>query len=248
MRRWDTKQAGFTIVELLIVIVVIAILAAIIIVSYTGISESARVSVAKNYAAQLKHRDIVYAVGYWTFDECSGGTVTNSATMPAGNTVVGTANWSTDTPSGTGCSFSFNGTSYINTGVLLSNEYYMKSAWIKSSSEAASQNIVSDVTDNNTAFYLSSGKPSAGHNGIWNHVASGINATDGKWHFVTVEFVRNGTDATGTMTMTIDGKTIGTNAAVPIMNNPSTSTQLIGAYLGSSRFVGLIDEVMIVTK
>lgn len=40
-KAWGTKQTGFTIVELLIVIVVIAILAAITIVSYNGVTKSA---------------------------------------------------------------------------------------------------------------------------------------------------------------------------------------------------------------
>ncbi len=44
MKQWAQKQTGFTIVELLIVIVVIAILAAITIVSYNGITAQARYS------------------------------------------------------------------------------------------------------------------------------------------------------------------------------------------------------------
>ena len=41
MKVWAEKQTGFTIVELLIVVVVIAILAAITVVSYTGITSRA---------------------------------------------------------------------------------------------------------------------------------------------------------------------------------------------------------------
>lgn len=44
MLNFKRKQTGFTIVELLIVIVVIAILAAIVIIAYTGVQERSRVS------------------------------------------------------------------------------------------------------------------------------------------------------------------------------------------------------------
>ena len=41
MKQWVSKKSGFTIVELLIVVVVIAILAAISIVAYAGIQNRA---------------------------------------------------------------------------------------------------------------------------------------------------------------------------------------------------------------
>lgn len=53
---------GFTIVELLIVIVVIAILAAISIVAYTGIQNQARATAATSAARQVADKIAVYAV------------------------------------------------------------------------------------------------------------------------------------------------------------------------------------------
>lgn len=52
MKAWAQKQPGFTIVELLIVVVIIAILAAITIVSYNGISNRAKESSAATYLSQ----------------------------------------------------------------------------------------------------------------------------------------------------------------------------------------------------
>ena len=54
-------QKGFTIVELLIVVVVIAILAAITIVSYNGITNRANASGAKAAAASLQKKAELYA-------------------------------------------------------------------------------------------------------------------------------------------------------------------------------------------
>src|SRR5687768_14373793 len=55
------KQSGFTIVELLIVIVVIAILAAIAIVSYNGITDRAKHSGAQSGASQAAKKVLTYA-------------------------------------------------------------------------------------------------------------------------------------------------------------------------------------------
>jgi len=59
---WASKQKGFTIVELLIVIVVIGILAAITIVAYNGIQARARVSSVSTALSQAAQKLAVYQV------------------------------------------------------------------------------------------------------------------------------------------------------------------------------------------
>lgn len=68
-------RAGFTIVELLIVIVVIAILAAISVVAYTGIQARARDSIRKQDLAALAKATKLYAVdeGDYAQDGCGNG-------------------------------------------------------------------------------------------------------------------------------------------------------------------------------
>jgi prepilin-type N-terminal cleavage/methylation domain-containing protein len=55
-----SKNQGFTIVELLIVVVVIAILAAITIVSYNGITNRANQSASKSTAATVQKKTELY--------------------------------------------------------------------------------------------------------------------------------------------------------------------------------------------
>jgi prepilin-type N-terminal cleavage/methylation domain-containing protein len=73
---YRTRQKGFTLVELLIVIVVIAIIAAIVIVAYAGISQraktSALISDLTNSANQLKIYQATNSA-YPTSNDCSTG-------------------------------------------------------------------------------------------------------------------------------------------------------------------------------
>jgi len=60
-RSFFPLQAGFTIVELLIVVVVIAILAALVIVSYNGIQQRAHDASAQTSARQAATKILAYA-------------------------------------------------------------------------------------------------------------------------------------------------------------------------------------------
>lgn len=77
MVRGQKHTQGFTIVELLIVVVVIAILAAITIVAYTGIQNRAKSSAAAATAGQFGKKLAIYAQ-------------TNSGQYPADTTALQT--------------------------------------------------------------------------------------------------------------------------------------------------------------
>lgn len=74
-----TEQTGFTIVELLIVVVVIAILSTITIVSYNGITENARVAAMSDGIKQIDKSFRLWIVDegltVWPEDPIAGGGV-----------------------------------------------------------------------------------------------------------------------------------------------------------------------------
>lgn len=108
------KQRGFTIVELLIVIVVIGILAAITIVAYNGVQNK-----ATNQQTISTVRAYYAALTAYTLD---------NAAYPAGNACLGTAEYYTSNPCYIGNStYSYSATlnaalsPYLNTTPTLSN-------------------------------------------------------------------------------------------------------------------------------
>lgn len=80
------RKSGFTIVELLIVIVVIAILAAISVVAYTGIQNRAHNSAVQNDLAQFGKKIQLAAADSGSIP--SGGMTTLTATTPSTGSVV----------------------------------------------------------------------------------------------------------------------------------------------------------------
>lgn len=70
--QWAKTHKGFTIVELLVVVVVIGILAAIVTVAYNGIQQQARVSVAKSDLAAISKQVEVYQLDNFIYPTSAG--------------------------------------------------------------------------------------------------------------------------------------------------------------------------------
>lgn len=237
----ESEQAGFTIVELLIVIIVIGILAAITIVTFSGIQERARFASAASYAAQIKRSpDILDATAIYNFDDCTNGATSILDISEKNNTatVVGTASCSTDTPTGSGKSFSFDGLTHLTTPAQIGSSFYIKSVWVKMASCGTAQNFISTTTSNSGAVLYNCNNVQGGHNGSWITVSSGISIGDNKWHHLVMKYEN------GILTLIIDGKTVasGTVAA------PSLLANQIGAYNGGNRYTGLMDDVIIIGR
>ena len=245
----DTYSIGFTIVELLIVIVVIAILASISLVTYNGIQDRARVSVAKSYSSQiLRSPDMAeFAIAYYDFEEGSGTVISDRSGKVNDGTATGSGSattYSTDTPSGIGRSFSFNGSTRITTSIPLQPTYYYKSAWIK---PIGCNNIISAGSGSSDAFYLPSCVLNSGHNSSWSSVTDTKTLNDGKWHHVAVEFTQTSTSI-GTMKLWRDGSLVATNTNVGTPTNISSTTPIIAAFGSGNMFTGLMDDVVLITR
>jgi len=87
------KERGFTIVELLVVIVVIGILAAITIVSYTGITAKANTTKSLSNAQSAQQVAEIYNadLGYYPATFGIFSTYTGTSKLPAGITIIADA-------------------------------------------------------------------------------------------------------------------------------------------------------------
>jgi len=82
-------QKGFTLLELLVVIAIIGILSSIVLVSYNGYADKARLARTLQWASSVNHLIGSEAVGVWTLEDLTGGLAKDDSGFNSNCSVVG---------------------------------------------------------------------------------------------------------------------------------------------------------------
>lgn len=228
---------GFTLIELLIVISIVGLIGTLSTVSFVSAKEKARIAVGQANSRIVYDTIADDAVGVWSFDECSGTTVNDVSGIANHGTVNGTATWSPDTPSGSGCSLRFNGSTDVTSGATWNVQHnnFTITAWFKTSYNGE-QIIV--TSGNEDIFELHSGRSH------FDLAVSGSSAlgtkkvNDNKWHFVIV----TGDDTS--MRVYFDGAKQ-PDLEIPPQTDVYSGEFLIGRCAAGYNFRGYLDDVRI---
>ena len=112
LRRTVRASSAFTLIELLVVIAIIGTLSSVVMASVNSAREKARIAAGMSLASSIHNSLGDALVTEWAFNDCSGSSAVDSAGVGNG-TLVGAADWSTDTPDNRGCSLLLTPTSYV---------------------------------------------------------------------------------------------------------------------------------------
>ena len=97
---------GFTLIELLVVISIIGVISSVVLVSFSGSRDKAKLAKAQQFDAQVSHALGAYTVGIWRFEENAGTTAYDESGY--GNNAI----------LNNGAQFKVNGGVYSNTNAV----------------------------------------------------------------------------------------------------------------------------------
>jgi prepilin-type N-terminal cleavage/methylation domain-containing protein len=241
MKASTTYQAharGFTLIELLVVIAIIGLLSGVVLASMNGSRQKARYAAAKQQEGSFYRALGDSLVAGWSLDECGG---TTSADIGGGGrtmTLTSGPTWNTDSPFGTGCSLTFNGTNYATaSSISISNDISV-SAWVYSDNFNQNGFVVGKNPVNAEWELFFEGNAVRWRGGApYSNAISCTIPSNSKWHLLVA--AQSGT----TGALYIDGVKCVTSTLTAIGNDVGTID--IGRFNGGYYYTGSIDNVRI---
>jgi len=247
-----TKNNSFTLIELLVVVSIIGLFSSVVLSQLNTAREKARLNAGKYFVAQVNHSSADSAVAIYEFDECSGTTVKDLSGSNSDAYFHGVVTWSTDTPSGKGCSVSFSTGSGVvindtNSSIDIGLGSATRMLWFKTNSNIP-QGLIRKSDGNNINGFLISLE----NNGVYvkfhyspyvGNIAD-VKYRDDAWHHVAVVLDR----VSNKSSLYFDGKLVHTSDAISISSldlNANTHTIIPSSYYD---FSGKIDSVHFYNK
>jgi len=256
---------GFTLIELMVVISIIALLASIVLASLSSASTKATIAAGEQFDDDTYHIAGDQIVGDWEFNEGSGTTINDSSGNGNTGTILGSATYTTNTPTGAGYALTFGSGKDVqipsSSSVNFGGSAFTVSAWVyetpgSQAGHGAGQTILaqrSGCGNFNIQMYASEGST------CWTGSTSQLNfdfrATtggtlnlcttypkEGQWNNIVATYDGN------KMSVYENGKLSGSS----VVGSYTLAKNNVPTYIGydtcSSYFSGNIDEVRMYSK
>ena len=237
------KSKGFTLIELLVVISIIGVIASIVLVSFSGQRDKARLARAQQFSSQINHALGAYAVGIWDFEDQSNPTADRSGFGNHGILYGNTHFVANDVLGGHALSFDGNG-DYVeipdSTSLSITGTGITLEAWIKPK-VGASNGAIIHKNNHYSLRWQNTGTITYADSITWSYATIGYygNAPAGQWNHIIVTFDGS------TIRFYINGVEVGSKVRSGSLTDNAIDLG-IGSYNFTSNFFnGQIDDVRI---